>query len=99
MPKGKLYNGDFKKYFDSKHKRNFWVLGYFGGGSLNVIDSMTVAKDFAKATGLPLETVQIDEILSSRRFKGFKFLFSTVENQKQEKGVEASEDVYAWLRD
>ena len=100
MPKEKSYkkSGDFKKYYDTELKRNIWVLGYFGGGSVNILAALEIAKDYAKATGSPLENVKIDEILSSRRFKGFKFIFSTDE-QKKERGVEASENVYAWLRD
>lgn len=99
-PKGSPYNGDFKKYYDTKLKRNIWVLGYFGGGSIIIMDALKIAVDYARATGVPIETVLIDEILSSRRFKGFKIVYSILE-QKREKGKNVTEDenVYAWLRD
>lgn len=91
-------NGDFKKYYDTKLKRNIWILGYFGGGSVTITEAYELAKEYSKATDAPLEEVRIDEILSSRRFKGFKFIFSTVE-QKKEPEAEAMDNVYAWLRD
>lgn len=97
-----MYNtkthGDFKKYFDSRLKRNIWVLGYFGGGSVNIAEAFDLVKQYAKATAVPLDTVQIDEVLSSRRFKGFKFIYS-MDKQKKEKDAEEMENVYAWLRD
>jgi hypothetical protein len=79
---------DFTKYYDTESKRNIWVLGYFGGGSINVSDAFTRAKHFAEENNVPLNTVQIDEIHSSRRFKGFKFLFSTVDTQQRGDCVE-----------
>lgn len=99
-PKGSPYNGDFKKYYDTKLKRNYWVLGYFGGGAVAIMESFKVAVDYARATGVPIESVKMDEILSSRRHKGFKFVYSTLE-QTREKGKNVTEDenVYAWLRD
>ncbi len=91
-------HGDFKKYYDTTQKRNIWVLGYFGGGSVNICDAYHLSKQYAEATGVPLENVKIDEILSSRRFKGFKFLYSN-DVQASEAGSEQMENVYAWLRD
>jgi len=79
---------DFAKYFDTELKKNIWVLGYFGGGSINVSDAFTRAKHFAEENNVPLNTVQIDEIHKSRRFKGFKFIFSTVDTQQIGEGVE-----------
>lgn len=95
---GNLYNGDFTKYYDKNQKRNIWALGYFGGGSINVCDAMAVAQDYAKANGVPLDTVKIDEVLTSRRFKGFKFVYSQDE-QKPETGAEQMDNVYQWLTD
>jgi hypothetical protein len=96
-----LKNADFKKYFDTTQKRNIWVLGYFGGGAVNVLDALVLANDYAEQCKVPLATVVIDEIQSSRRFKYFKYIYSTVE-QKRCKGVEHGEvmqDVHRWLRD
>lgn len=90
-----LYNGDFTKYFDKNQKRNIWVLGYFGN---NLSEAIQVAKDYAKATGVPLNTVCMDEILSSRRFKSFKYVYSQTE-QKPENGAEQMDNVHQWLRD
>jgi hypothetical protein len=92
-------HGDFKKYYDSKYKRNYWVLGYFGGGAVNIVDAYELAKQFADAIKVPLETVQIDEVLKSRRYKHFKFLYSTVDEQKPEKDSNIIENVYQWLTD
>lgn len=93
-----LYNGDFRKYYDNSEKRNIWVLGYFGSGSINIMDAYRIGCDYSNATGVPIGEVKIDEITNSRRFKGFKFVFSTVE-QKPESDAEIMEDVYSWLRD
>lgn len=94
----KNYNADFTKYFDKGQRRNIWVLGYFGGGPVNIVEAMQVAKDYADATGAPLNTVVIDEILSSSRYKGFKFVYSQYE-QTPEKGSTQLNNVYAMLRD
>lgn len=91
-------HGDFKKYYDPKLKRNIWVLGYFGGGSVNISDALEIATDYADATHVPLNTIQIDEILYSRRFKGFKFIYS-INSQAKEQDAEEMQDVYSWLRD
>ena len=95
----KLYNADFKKYYDTTQKRNIWVLGYFGGGSVNVMNAYQVAADYSNATGVPIGSVQIDEILSSRRFKGFKIVYSTAIQAPENDTTIMANDVYAWLRD
>jgi uncharacterized membrane-anchored protein len=93
-----LYNGDFKKYYDTTQKRNIWVLGYFGGGSVNIMDAYRVACDYSNTINVPIGAVKIDEVLSSRRFKGFKFIYAITE-QTPEPGAEVMENVHAWLRD
>jgi hypothetical protein len=69
-------HGDFKRYYCNLNKNNYYVLGYFGGGSLNVVDTYNAAKVYAEELNIPLEKVQIDEIFVSNRFKGFKVLFA-----------------------
>jgi hypothetical protein len=95
-----LKTGDFCKYYDSTQKRNYWVLGYFGGGSVSVVDALELGKEYSDLTGVPLESVRIDEILQSTRYKGFKFIFSTVEQEKEPdvKNVDIMENVHAFLR-
>ena len=97
-------NKDFKKYYCDKLQRHIWVLGYFGGGSINFAKFEEAAKDFAKETGLPVSDVFIDEVLSSRRFKGFKYIYAIQYNKKkvEQKPLEDSEvldDVFEWLND
>ena len=91
-------HGDFKKYYDKTSKRNIWVLGYFGGGSINIMEAYELAKEYSKSTGVHLDTVQIDEILHSRRFKGFKFMFSNTP-RVTEPDAEEMQDVFKWLHD
>lgn len=74
-------HGDFQRYFSTSQKRNIWLLGYFGGGAVNICEAMVVAEQYAKETGVPVETVKIDEVLKSRRYKGFKFVYSNVEQK------------------
>lgn len=91
-------NADFKKYYDNSQKRNIWVLGYFGGGSVNISEATEVARAYAKQTKAPFDTVKIDEVLSSRRFKGFKYVYS-IQEQEKEDDAEAMDNVHQWLRD
>jgi hypothetical protein len=76
-----LKNADFRKYYDTDQKRNYWVLGYFGGGAVNICEAYRLAKEYAEICKVPLETVKIDEILNSRRYKGFKYIYSNVEQE------------------
>jgi hypothetical protein len=70
---------DFTKYYDKSVKRNIWVLGYYGGGSVPIWSTMALAKQYAQATGAKIERVKIDEVLSSRSVQGYKFMYSTEE--------------------
>jgi len=90
--------GDFFRYYDSSMKRNIWALGYFGGGSINCFDAYNAALQYADETGVDASTVQIDEILSSQRYKHFKILYSL---SKQEPIGEPMimENVYQFLTD
>ena len=92
-------HGDFKKYYDIKAKRNFWLLGYFGGGAVKIIDAFILAKQYAESVGIPMETVVIDEIFMSRRYKGFKYIFSAMPDQKPESDAIQMENVLSMLYD
>lgn len=92
--------GDFKKYYDTELKRSYWVLGYFGGGSIKISEIIPIIAAYAKENGVPFEKVYVDEILASRRFKGFKFISTTEKMENVGVGeVTEMEKVYAWLRD
>ena len=91
-------HGDFKEYYDRKRKRHIWVLGYFGGGSIHICDVYRIAVQYAKKYSVPVETICAEEILKSRRYKGFKFVFST-EEQAPSETAEAMDNVFEWLTD
>jgi hypothetical protein len=93
-----LKNGDFRKYYDTEQKRNIWVLGYFGGGAVNIMEAYRLACEYSDECKVPIGTVKIDEVLSSRRFKGFKYLYSNVE-QENCGATHVMNDVHKWLRD
>lgn len=100
MRNQELKNGDFSKYFDSTQKRNYWLLGYFGGGSVSVVDAYALAVEMSEVLNVPLDTIRIDEVLKSRRYKGFKFMYSTHPDQEMESGCKMSlNNVYQWLTD
>jgi hypothetical protein len=80
-------------------KKNYWTLGYFGGGAVNIVEAHKLAKDFAECVGVPLERVFMDEILYSSRYKGFKFLFSDVQDQEPEEDSYQTDNVMGWLHD
>ena len=92
-------HGDFKNWWCKKQKRTYWILGYFGGGSISISDAYELAKQYAKANNVAIETVQIDEVPSSRRYKYFKFIFSTALEQVPAKDSTEMDNVYEWLRD
>jgi hypothetical protein len=89
-------HGDFRKLYDTTQERAYWVLGYFGGGSVNIAEAYELAKQYAESTKSPLSDVQIDEVLHSRRYKGFKVLFSSGKTKK-EKDSEEHENVWNML--
>jgi len=92
-------HGDFQRCYDTTQRRNYWLLGYFGGGAINVVDAYELAKQFAEAIKVPLDTVKIDEVLSSRRYKYFKFIYSDAREQDMEAGSYKLPNVYQWLTD
>lgn len=94
-----LYNGDFVPYYCNTTKKHIWVLGYFGGGSINYKRFVEVAKDFSDTVGVDINTVCIDEIQNSRRFKYFKYLTSTKPNQIPVDGSVVRNNVFNWLYD
>jgi len=91
-------HADFCKYYDNGQKRNYWLLGYFGGGAVCISDAFEIAKDYAKEYNVALDSVKIDEILSSRRYKGYKFIFSTTVQEQDEQAI-FYDDVHKILRD
>ena len=97
-PFGIYKHPDFKKYYDTTQKRNIWVLGYFGGGAVPIAEADILAREYANKYDIPYESVVIDEILKSRRFKGFKYIYSTHEQFADVKATDL-ENVYEWLSD
>ena len=91
-------HGDFKEYYDIDLKVHVWVLGYFGGGEINVVDSMKIAQQYAQKYGVSLESVNIAEIEKSRSFKYFKYIKSS-EEQQPSKTADIMENVFQWLTD
>jgi len=93
-------NGDFKKWYCQKNKRNYFVLGYFGGGHIEFGRFKEVAEDYAKETGCDIDKVFIDEILSSRRFKHFKYVGdNSGKEQEPLPDAEVTENLFRWLHD
>lgn len=91
---------DIKKYFDRKTSRNYKVLGYFGGSaSINFARFKEAATTFSKEVRCDLDSVCIEEIQRSRRFRLFKFLFSNEKAQHPADGYEEIDDLFNWLYD
>lgn len=84
-------------YYDTVNKTNYLTLGYFGGGAVSFADFKDVANRFANSLGCSINKIKIDEILHSRRYKGFKFIYADIDNQKPINGAKEMENVYAWL--
>lgn len=63
------------KFYCKKLKRNFQVLGYFGGGPVNFGRFEDKAEAFAIYLGCNARDIYISEIFASRRVKGYKVLW------------------------
>lgn len=75
------FGGDFEVMYCQSTKRHYWLLGYFGGGSINVAKAMEVAKRYCEIYGTSIESVLIDEISQSRRYKYFKVIYSNEDKE------------------
>ncbi len=86
---------DFKKYYDTTQKRNYWVLGYFGG---NIMRAHAKALEYKMAyPEIDIKTIEIDEVLKSSRYKGFRFIYSLQQNQDPDKDAIRLNNVYEHL--
>ncbi len=92
-------NADFKKYYCQTWKKNVWVLGYFGGDDIEFGMFKEVAEGFEFETGLDINTIKIGDVRSSRRFRGFKYIYSTSKGQEPLADSITIGDVYKWLTD
>lgn len=53
-------HGDFARYWCKQTKREFWLLGYFGGTSnIPISAAMSVAEIYAEKTGCSVDDVVI----------------------------------------
>ena len=92
-------NSDYVKYYCNRQKRHIWVLGYFGGGAIPLKDFTKVAKELSDEADVPLDSINIDDIRQSSRFKCFKFIYSDAINQTPLKDSETMTGVVNWLCD
>lgn len=92
-------HGDFTEYYDVKTKRVYWVIGY--ASNISIPELFELAKKYAKLTNCDINTIKVDEILYSRRFKQFKYIYSTQELElpKTVKPMNVFNDVWKWLAD
>lgn len=93
-------HGDFQRYYDTSLKRSYWTLGY--ATNITIPEIYQLGKQFAKENKVDISLIRFDEILSSRRFKHFKVLYSTVENEMPnlpKKKISESTNVWGWLTD
>lgn len=93
-------NGDFREVWCESAKRYYWLLGYFGGGGVPVLRALAVASDYSKKHEVILESVQIDEIQTSNRYKNFKFAYSTEKQSPptDESDVLKVDNFWTWRR-
>ena len=69
---------------------------------MSCLEAYEVAKKYAKEYNVDINSVKQDEILSSRRYKYFKVIYSTQQNQPMDKSLDKSnvkENVWSWLQD
>ncbi len=77
---------------------NYWVLGYFGGGSINIMDAYDKMMEYKhEYPRIPIKTIHIDEVFKSTRYKGFKFIYSLEQNQEPDPQAMQLNNVYEFL--
>lgn len=89
-------HGDFARYWCRQTKREYWLLGYFGGGAINVSAAMSVAKIYAEKTGCDVDDINIDEIQNSRWCKYFKCVYNQKQGLKKPSSGKIRETDNAW---
>jgi len=92
-------NGDFKAYYCEKMKRHMWVLGDFGGGPIHFESFKEVAQDFSEEYNVKIDTIFIDEVFKSMRYKEFKVIYSMSENQLPDLQSKNVSNVWEYLTD
>lgn len=93
-------NADCVIYYCKANKYIIWTLGYFGGGSaINIAEITEIANRYAKENDLPFETIVVEEIQRSRRFKYFKMIYSKQKTDKYPENAEVCENAFDWLFD
>lgn len=89
MPRSR-YTGskDFKKHYCRKNKRNYWVLGYFGG-TINFKAFQEVAMDYCDEVGVLPDSIFIKKVEESpNTIKGYKYIWSNTPNQQPIEGAD-----------
>jgi hypothetical protein len=89
---------DFRRLYSTNSKRNIWLLGYFGGGDINILDVHSAAIQFSSQNNVPLETIKIGEIQVSQWCKYFKFLYSSQDDQSPHEESQIIEDFYKFIQ-
>lgn len=74
----RIYGNDFQIWYDTTLKRHYWTVGYFGGGAINISRSVKVAEEYANLHSVGLDSVVVDEIRNSSRYKYFKVFYSDI---------------------
>lgn len=80
-------HGDFHCLFHENDRTNIWLLGYFGGGLINIFKAMEVAKEYAELNKVSIESIVIGEISKSRSFKYFRYIYSSEKQEPMENSI------------
>lgn len=80
-------HGDFHCLFHENDRTNIWLLGYFGGGLINISKAMEVAKEYAEVNKVSVESIVIGEISKSRSFKYFRYIYSSEKQEPMENSI------------
>jgi len=79
---------DFQIYFCKRTKRNYWMLGHWGGSNTSIIDKYKLAIDYANENNVEIESVKMAEVYKSRRFKSHMFMISDKKQQPANDAIE-----------
>lgn len=75
-----VFNNQKLLAFCKKNKTNYLIIGYFD--LTNISSAYELAKAYSYNYNIPIETIRMETIVKSSRYKSKVIVYSTIEDQK-----------------
>ena len=92
-----IFNNRESLYYSEKNKTNYLIVGYFG--LTNISLAYELAKAYSSNYDIPIETVRMETILKSSRYKSMVMIYSTIEDQKPYYGANKIDDFIKFIQE